>query len=139
MNDGRFTGMDPPSGGKPGEQENRRLECIAARSKSLIDRSLLRFDREKCSESASKLVYDPDKPPCTWPKSNRSGVAFNIINHAYQQTPDGARLKEQDQAVLFRTRLRGSLLAAKSHSCFDPITGVLKAHYIQQFSSVGLS
>jgi hypothetical protein len=56
-------------------------------------------------------------------RRNNSGHAFNIINFQYHETAEGGRLKLKDKLVKYRSDLRSTLLSAKNHLGFNPITG----------------
>ena len=56
-------------------------------------------------------------------KANIGGAAYNIITMQYNPTPEGTRLKRHDQLLQYRSDVRSTVLAAKSHAGFSPITG----------------
>lgn len=56
-------------------------------------------------------------------RKNVKGQPFNIVNQAYDPTPQGYQLQHHDNMIKYRGHIRQAHLAVRNHMGFNPITG----------------
>ena len=84
-----------------------------------LGRSVKMSNRRSQSVTGDSKLYSPV------PRANLSGTSFNIVTHAYFDTPDGHRLRQHDELIRYRSQVRAAYLASKNHIGMDPIAGTV--------------
>ena len=107
---------------------------LALRSHGALSRQLSFARRAQSVEQSRRTCNRHSKLYNPVPKANMSGIAYNIINHEYHDSPDGQRLRKNDELVRYRSRLRSLFLSAKNHMGLDPITGAVNPTLLPHLS-----
>eukprot|EP00929_Paragymnodinium_shiwhaense_P114625 TRINITY_DN83081_c0_g1_i1.p1 TRINITY_DN83081_c0_g1~~TRINITY_DN83081_c0_g1_i1.p1 ORF type:complete len:197 (-),score=49.17 TRINITY_DN83081_c0_g1_i1:219-809(-) len=56
-------------------------------------------------------------------RKNVGGQPFNIVSHAYEESPSGAQLEHHDNMIRYRSKVREASIAMRNHLGFNPIIG----------------
>merc|ERR1719324_280276 len=86
-------------------REDARWRAIDAKDQAEVDRN-------------ERMQADP-----MIGRKNVKGQPFDIVNHAYDMTPQGKQLEHHDNMIKYRGHIRHAHLAVRNHMGFNPITG----------------
>jgi hypothetical protein len=101
-------------------KREERTEARRARAFSREDARWRAIDSKDQSDNnrVERMMNDP-----MMGRKNVKGQPFDIVNHAYDMTPQGKQLEHHDNMIKYRGHIRQAHLAVRNHMGFNPITG----------------